>query len=101
MSRTDSARLTDHGPLVPGMGTFPSSANTLYPEGTIVTRSAAGRAVSPTSADLSGNPALGVAKATYLNRTGDEMGGLDDSGFVEVKYGVHFFDVSGTTPLVD
>lgn len=101
MARTDSARLTDHGPLTPAMGTFPSSANSLYPKGTIVTRSSAGRAVSPTTADLSGNPALGIAKATYLNRTGDEMGGLDDSGFIEVDYGVHFFDISGTTPLVD
>jgi hypothetical protein len=65
------------------MGTFPSSANTLYPKGT------------------SGNPALGVAKATFLNRTGDEMGGLDDSGFIEVDYGVHFFSFVGATPLVD
>lgn len=101
MARTDSFRFTDSGPNVPGMGTFPSSANTLYPEGTIVTRSSAGRAVSPTTADLSGNPALGVSKATYINTTGAEMGGLDDSGFVEVKYGIHFFDISGTTPLVD
>lgn len=101
MARTDSARLTDHGPLVPAMGTFPSSANTLYPQGTIVTRSAAGRAVSPSTADLSGNPALGVAKATFLNRTGDEMGGLDDSGFIEVDYGIHFFDISGATPITD
>ncbi len=99
MARTDSARLTDHGPLVPAMGTFPSSANTLYPKGTIVTLSDAGRAKSPTTADLSGDPALGVSKATFLNRTGDEMGGLDDSGFIEVDYGVHFFDISGTTPI--
>jgi hypothetical protein len=101
MARTDSARLTDHGPLVPAMGTFPSSANTLYPKGTIVTLSDAGRAKSPTTADLSGDPALGVSKATFLNRTGDEMGGLDDSGFIEVDYGIHFFDISGTTPLTN
>jgi hypothetical protein len=81
------------------MGTFPSSANTLYPKGTIVTKSAAGRAKSPTTADLSGDPAIGVSKATFLNRTGDEMGGLDDSGFIEVDYGIHFFDISGTTPI--
>lgn len=99
MARTDSALLQDSGPLVPSMGTFPSSANTLYPKGTIVTRSSAGRAVSPGTADLSGNPALGVSKATFLNRTGDEMGGLDDSGFIEVDYGIHFFAFTGATPI--
>jgi hypothetical protein len=98
MARTDAFRFTDAGPIVPGMGTFPSSANTLYPEGTIVTRSSAGRAVSPGTADLTGNPALGVSKHTILNRTGDEAGGLDDSTFVEVAYGIFFFDLSGDTP---
>jgi hypothetical protein len=101
MARTDSARLTDHGPLVPHMGTFPSSANTLYPKGTIVTLSDAGRAKSPTTADLSGDPAIGVSKATFVNTTDAEMGGLDDSGFIEVDYGIHFFDISGTTPITD
>ncbi len=99
MARTDSALIGHHGPALPAMGTFPSSANTLYPKGTIVTRSSAGRAVSPSTADLSGNPAVGVAKATFLNRTGDEMGGLDDSGFVETDYGVHFFVYVGAAPL--
>ncbi len=99
MARTDSVLLQQAGPLVPSMGTFPSSANTLYPKGTIVTRSSAGRAVSPSTADVSGNPAVGVAKATFINTTGAEMGGLDDSGFVETDYGVHFFSYVGTAPI--
>lgn len=99
MARTDSFRFTDAGPIVPGMGTFPSTANSLYPEGTIVSRSSAGRAVSPASADLTGNPALGVSKNTYDNRTSSEMGGLDDSGLIEVDYGIHFFDLVGDTPI--
>lgn len=99
MARTDSALIGHHGPALPAMGTFPSSANTLYPKGTIVTRSSAGRAVSPSTADLSGNPAVGVAKATFINTTGSEMGGLDDSGFIETDYGVHFFSYVGTAPL--
>lgn len=98
MARTDSALIGHHGPALPAMGTFPSSANTLYPKGTIVTRSSAGRAVSPSTADLSGNPAVGVAKATFINTTGSEMGGLDDSGLIETDYGVHFFAFVGATP---
>jgi len=101
MARTDSARLTDHGPLVPNLGTFPSLANSLYPKGTIVTRDANGRAVSPATADLSGLPAVGVSAATFDNRTGSEMGGLNDSGDIEVEYGIYFFDLSGDTPLTD
>jgi len=99
MARTDSALLHDKAADLPAMGTFATSANTLYPKGTIVTRSSAGRAVSPSTSDLSGNPAVGVAKATYINTTGAEMGGLDDSGLVEVNYGVYFFEYTGAAPL--
>jgi hypothetical protein len=99
MARTDSALLVHKGPAIPAMGTFPTSANSLYPKGTIVTQSSAGRAVAPATADLSGNPAVGVSKATYNNLTGAEMGGLDDSGLVEVDYGVFFFAYTGAAPL--
>lgn len=97
-SRTVS-RLTDRGPALPAMATLPSLANTLYPRDTIVTRNAAGRAVSPSTADASGFPAVGISKATFDNRTGSEMGGLNDSGDIEVDCGVFGFDISGATPL--
>jgi hypothetical protein len=96
MARTDSFLDTVHGPLVPAMGTLPTKANTLYPKGTIVTMNTAGRAISPATADVSGFPAHGVSKATFDNRTGSEMGGLDDSGFVEIDYGVFGFAYTDT-----
>lgn len=99
MARTDSTRLTDHGPLVPHMMTLSSKANTLYPKGTIVTQDENGRAVSPSTSDASGYPARGVAKATFINTTGAEMGGANDSGLIEVDCGIFGFDISGTTPL--
>ena len=37
-----------------------------------------------------------MAKATFLNRTGDIMGGLDDSGLVEIDYGTFGFAYTGT-----
>lgn len=87
------------GTPFPAFGTFPASANTLYPKGCIVTRSAAGRAVNPSTADVSGLPAMGVCKYTLDNRTGAEAGGLDDSADVEVEYGTFGFDINGTTPV--
>ncbi len=99
MARTDSARLTDRGPLVPHMMTLPSKANSLYPKNTIVTRDENGRAVSPSSADSSGYPAMGISKATFDNRTNSEMGGANDSGFIEIDCGIFAFDLSGSTPL--
>ena len=96
MARTDSALLHDAAAKVPAMGTLPSKANTLYPKGTIVTCDTDGRARSPGTADSSGFPANGVAKATFLNRTGDIMGGLDDSGLIEIDYGTYGFVYTGT-----
>ncbi len=85
----------------PAFGTFPASANTLYARGTIVTRSAAGRAVVPGAADVSGLPAMGIAKFTVDNRTGAEAGGLDDSTDIEVEYGTFGLDIAAgsATPL--
>jgi hypothetical protein len=37
-----------------------------------------------------------VSKSTIINTTGAEMGGLDDSGLVEIDYGVFGFDYTGT-----
>jgi hypothetical protein len=99
MPRTDSFRFTDAGPSFPKMMTLPASANSLYPKGTIVTQSPAGRAVSPATSDATGFPARGVAKATFINTTGSEMGGLDDSGVIEIDCGIFGFNISGTTPV--
>lgn len=87
--------------MIPGRGTYKVSANTLYVKGCLVTRSAVGRAVNPTTADLSGLPAMGVCAATIDNRTNAEMGGLDDSGNVELEYGVFGFDLAAgsTVPV--
>jgi hypothetical protein len=95
MASTASAILTDHGPAVPAMGTLPSSENTLYPKGTIVTCDGDGLAVSPSTADASGFKAHGIAKATFDNRTDSEMGGLDSSGVIEIDYGVFGFAYTG------
>jgi hypothetical protein len=85
----------------PAFGTFPASANTLYARGTIVTRSAAGRAVVPGAADVSGLPAMGIVKFTLDNRTGADAGGLHDSTDVEVEYGTFGLDIAAgsATPL--
>jgi hypothetical protein len=98
MSSRTTARLTDAGPAVPAMGTLNALADELYPKGTIVTKNTDGRAVSPASADTSGFPAMGVAKATFDNRTGSEMGGDNDDGVIELDYGVFGFDYTGTVP---
>ncbi len=100
MASATVARLTDASAPVPSMGTLPCAANQLVPKGTIVTRNATGYAVSPSSADASGFPAVGVSNATYNNQTGAEAGGLDGSLDIELCFGVYGFDISGSTPLV-
>ena len=89
------------GTPFPAFGTFPASANSLYPRGCIVTRSSVGRAVNPATADVSGLPAVGVCKFTLDNRTNSEVGGLDDSADVEVEYGTFGFDLGAgsATPV--
>lgn len=98
MARTDTFLPHPSGPAIPGMGTLPVAANSLYPKGTMVGRDANGRAYTYATNDASGNPLMGVSAATYDNRTGSEMGGLDDSESMQVDYGVHGFAISGTTP---
>lgn len=97
-SRTETL-LHDEATNPPAMGTYPSAANQRFPKGTIVTRDASGRAVSPSTADASGFPAVGVSKAYFLNATGDEAGGAAGDLDVEVSYGVKGFAFTGTTPL--
>jgi len=84
---------------IPHYGTLMSRANTRYPEGAICCRDAAGRAYNPTTDDASGYPAVGANKAYFLNATGDEAGGLDDSLPIEVQYGVFGFPISGADPI--
>jgi hypothetical protein len=98
MSSTTSFVSGHNGPQTPGHGTLPAAANILYPKGAMVARDANGRAYNPVTSDASGNPIMGTNQATVDNRTNAEMGGLDDSGDVEIDYGVHFFPFTGTTP---
>lgn len=99
MSSRTVARITDSATNPPALGTYSAAANTIYPKACLVGRDASGRAYNYTTADASGFPAQGVNAATFDNRTSSEMGGLDDSGVIEVNFGVFGFDISGTTPI--
>lgn len=98
MASTTVARVQGGATNPPAMGTLSASANSYYPFGTLVTMTAAGRAFAPVTADVSGQPAVGFSNASFDNRTNAEMGGLDDSGNIEVTYGVGALEISGTTP---
>ena len=91
-------RNTESAGQIPSRGTLSASANTLYPKGCLVTVTAAGRAFNPVTGDVSGQRALGVNQATVDNRTNAEFGGLDDSGDIEIEYGVFGFDINGAAP---
>ncbi len=99
MASTTTALLGHSGPQVPSMGTMPSAANQYFPKGTIVTRNASGNAVSPSTSDASGFPAMGVSKASFDNRTGAEAGGTAGDLDIEIDYGVHGFAYTGTAPI--
>jgi hypothetical protein len=92
-------RATESAGVIPHRGTLPASANTLYPKGAMVCRTAAGLAYNPVTADVAGNPAIGVVQATIDNRTNSDLGGLDSSVDVEIEYGVFGFDINGTAPV--
>lgn len=97
-SRTETL-LVDAASYPPKFGTYPSAAGQVFPKGTIVTRDTAGRAFSPSTADASGFPAQGIAKAYFINNAGSEAGGLADALDVEVEYGVFGFVFTGPTPI--
>lgn len=97
MTAIANARLTEMGPPSPARGTVPSAADQLFYKNTLVSRDANGRAVVP--ADGDGLQALGVAQATFDNRTGSEAGGTDDDLDIELQYGVFGFDIESTNPL--
>lgn len=98
MSSRISARTTVAGPLVPSQGTIASAANQYFPKETLVTQDESGNAVSPSTADVSGLPVVGVSSASYDNRTASVAGGLAGSLNVELKFGVFGFDFVGTQP---
>jgi hypothetical protein len=94
MSDTTTERLTPSTGEAPSKGTFNIAANTLLFKGQIVTQDSAGRAAVPAA----GQNAVGIAKATYNNRTGAPSGGAADAMKAEVDYGVHGLAFTGTTP---
>lgn len=95
MTATTVERLPKFAGQFPAHGTYPAAANTLILKGTFVARDSAGRASIPAA----GCPIVGVAEATFLNRTTDASGGAAGAIDVEVSYGVYGFLVTGTTPI--
>jgi hypothetical protein len=98
-STTVARQTIEAGPL-PTRGTLSCAANQLIPRRTFVQIDSNGRARSPATNDASGLPAIGVADATYDNRTNSAFNsGLDDALDIEVQYGVFGWDYVGTAPL--
>lgn len=94
MTATTVFRDTEHAGYIPKRGTFPAAANKYFVKNCIVQRDAASRATP--AADGNGFPAIGIACASYDNRTGSEFGGAADAIDIEVEYGVFGFDYSGS-----
>lgn len=95
MTATSVERMTNlTAPLTPAHGTFPIAANTLLLKGTIACLDSADRLAVPGA----GLDAIGILEATYLNRTTDPGGGAAGRIDGEVRYGVHEWLISGTTP---
>jgi hypothetical protein len=100
MTATTVERLTNMtAPLTPAHGTFPIAANTLLLKGTIACLDSADRLCVPGA----GCDAIGMLEATYRNRTTDPATGGGTAGAAgridgEVRYGVHEWLISGTTP---
>lgn len=91
MTATTTERLTDGAGTNPSRGTAPIAANTLIRKGWLVGFDANGRVV-PGGTIASGCVAgVGVASATYDNRTGSELGGAAGAVDVEIEFGVFGF----------
>ncbi len=92
MSATTIERDPVFAGITPAHGTLSASATSKYLKGTMVGKSAAGRAVVPVAAVST--PIQGVASATY-----DNTAGANDAMVVEVDYGVFGFLIgAGGTP---
>lgn len=98
MARTDTALVSRHFSAgdYPVQGSMTPAADQLFPIHTIVTRNSAGAAVSPSTDDASGFPAVGVSRATYDCRTESP----DPPDFVEVKFGVFGYAIDGDDPIM-
>lgn len=94
MADTTSERLTKSAGEIPSKGTFSMAANTLLFKGQIVTQDSAGRAAVPGA----GQNAVGIAGATYNNRTGAPSGGAADAIKAEVEHGVQALNFTGIAP---
>jgi hypothetical protein len=96
MTATTTEHLPRFAGLAPAHGTFPIAANTLILKGTLVAKNASDQAVPPGA----GFPIVGVAEATYDNRTGSSNGGAAGAVDVELSYGVfgYLLDGSSATP---
>jgi hypothetical protein len=100
MTATATERLTKDYGVVPCKGSFPQAANTLIYKGTFVSIDSAGRA-NPYAESSNGSASLnivGVAAASFDNRTTAPEGGGAGSIITEVEYGVREFPYSGTAP---
>lgn len=81
-------------PLAPAHGTFGLAANTILYRGTMACLDSADRLAAPAA----GLDAVGVVEQTYRNRTTDLSGGAAGAVDGQVRYGVHGYQVHGTTP---
>lgn len=100
MTATTTERLTSSYGVVPCKGTFPQAANTLILKGTFVSIDSSGRA-NPYAESADGSASLnvvGVASATFDNRTTAPEGGGAGAINTEVDYGVRSFGFSGSAP---
>src|SRR6185295_4452370 len=94
MADITAERLPKSTGEIPSKGTYSMAANTLLYKGQIVTQDSAGRAAVPGT----GQNAVGIANATYNNRTGAPSGGAADAIKAEVEYGVQGLAFTGTAP---
>lgn len=94
MADITTERLPKYTGEIPNKGTYSMAADTLLFKGQIVTQDSAGRAAVPGA----GQNAVGIACATYNNRTGAPSGGAADAVKAEVEYGVQGLAFTGTAP---
>lgn len=91
---TSEVNFNQVSPPAPEHGTFPIAANTILLRGTMACLDSADRLAVPGA----GLDAIGVLEQTYRNRTTDLSGGAAGAIDGQVHYGVHGFQIHGTTP---
>jgi hypothetical protein len=100
MTATTVERNTKDFGVVPCKGTFPQAANTLVLKGTFVSIDSSGNA-NPYAESTDGSASLnvvGIAKATFDNRTTAPEGGGAGAINTEVEYGVREVPYAGSDP---